>query len=198
MFEVPRPEGGKQVSFSLHRKVQSEDVYPSLVGGIMQQTETYKLNLLEANHTFSVTPLNENMEKVEEVLQTLSTLQTEHAEELRDLASKGVKIVSGSYTRNDTYGSENSNQLTFEFKPYAVFLYMDGNGSYGGVCVRGVSYVRSYVTGDSMKSVKLTWSEDGVSWYNTDIDGGAAAYQLNLSSMVYHYVSIGLNRRYKK
>ena len=31
----------------------------------MQQTQTYKLNLIETSDTFSPAPLNENMEKVE-------------------------------------------------------------------------------------------------------------------------------------
>ena len=36
----------------------------------MQQTEKYKLNLIEKNDTFSPDPMNENMEKVEGALET--------------------------------------------------------------------------------------------------------------------------------
>lgn len=65
----------------------------------MQQTKTYKLNLIESSDAFLPAPLNENMEKVEAALAKAETARSgaEKKLEQRIAALEIHKIAVGSY-----------------------------------------------------------------------------------------------------
>lgn len=60
----------------------------------MQQTETYKLNLIETSDPFSPQALNENTQKLEEVVEDMDR---------RIQVFEAQKIVVGSYTTSVGY-----------------------------------------------------------------------------------------------
>ncbi|MBD5099069.1 MAG: hypothetical protein HDT35_05910 [Clostridiales bacterium] len=92
----------------------------------MQQTETYKLNLIESSDTFSPDPLNENMEKAEEALDGLNQRVT---------VLETHKIVTGFH--------EGTGFVDLGFTPVVVFgigsnsigFATRGRGSSGGLSV---------------------------------------------------------------
>ena len=95
----------------------------------MQQTQTYKLNLIETSDTFSPAPLNENMEKLEDAISASAA----------DLDSRvtvleGHKIAAGIYTGNGSGWMS----VPLGFTPIAVIAQPPGNVSYmvttGGKC----------------------------------------------------------------
>ena len=75
----------------------------------MQQTETYKLNLIETSDPFSPQALNENTQKLEAVVEKMDTRVT---------VLEGHKAVFGSYNSKLSY------DLTYElgFRPKAVIV----------------------------------------------------------------------------
>lgn len=84
----------------------------------MQQTETYKLNLIETSDTFSPAPLNENAQKIEAQLQAVQTAQSVEVAALdqRLTVLEGHKAAAGTYKGNvpfNDYDSWQSIQLGF-------------------------------------------------------------------------------------
>ncbi|MBD5083583.1 MAG: hypothetical protein HDT33_00555 [Clostridiales bacterium] len=78
----------------------------------MQQTKTYKLNLIEKTDTFSPDPLNENAQKLDTALGTKFAALDAGSDALdtRITALEAHKIVVGSYTGN---GHQQTIQLGF-------------------------------------------------------------------------------------
>lgn len=150
----------------------------------MQQTETYKLNLIEGSDDFSPQPLNENMEAIEGVLAALEAGQP--------------RIVIGSYPGTGDYGSDNPTSLTFDFKPAAVFIANPCNSGSVTVFIQGSP--AAWMSGGSAGGFypqTVAWEGNSVSWHNrntfwgtvdTYFDGGC---QLNGKNYTYHYVAIG-------
>ena len=118
----------------------------------MQQTNQYKLNLIESGDHFSPIPLNENAQKVEDVLKNqsdaLNTLQAQHTQDIAalqtqlaqgigTLTASALKIATGSYTGTNTYGSSNKNTLAFDFTPKLVFVVGD---TYYSFFIYGAKY----------------------------------------------------------
>lgn len=94
----------------------------------MQQTETYKLNLIETSDTFSPDPLNQNTQKIEEVMsaETAQRAAGDEALSSRVTALELHKIAYGTYTGNNT-------NRTFQvgFTPQAVLIMCERNGLCG-------------------------------------------------------------------
>ena len=96
----------------------------------MQQTQTYKLNLIETSDTFSPAPLNENMEKLEDAISASAA----------DLDSRvtvleGHKIATGTYSGNAPSGNSIWQSIPLGFTP--IFVYIQTIG--GSVPVSVVS-----------------------------------------------------------
>lgn len=86
----------------------------------MQQTDKYKLNLIETDDTFSPAPLNENMDKVEAKFAALDGADA--ALDGRLAAIEAHKLVVGSYVGNAVdYGTTQT--ITLGFQPQAVYVY---------------------------------------------------------------------------
>ena len=94
----------------------------------MQQTETYKLNLIETSDTFSPDPLNQNTQKIEEVMsaETAQRAAGDEALSSRVTALELHKIAYGTYTGNNT-------NRTFQvgFTPQAVLTICERSGLCG-------------------------------------------------------------------
>lgn len=94
----------------------------------MQQTDKYKLNLIENSDTFSPDPLNDNMEKVEAAFQAASDARAAESAARKDAdtaLSKRVtalelrKLICGSYTGN---GKLEDRMIQLPFTPIAVLI----------------------------------------------------------------------------
>lgn len=100
----------------------------------MQQTQKYKLNLIETSDTFSPAPLNENMEKLETALETGLSAESAARQSadstLRSRVStlEGHRIAVGAY---DGQTSENNVYQTINlgFTPSVVFIQTIAFGS---------------------------------------------------------------------
>lgn len=104
------------------------------------------------------------------------------------------KIVTGSYTGNGGYGTNNKKSLTFSAPPKLLVVMPAGNttnGQYGGfIAVRGISSSRAGGIMDDVSGawgqLYYTWEGNTVSWYST-----ANEYtQQNNNGMTYYYFAI--------
>lgn len=102
----------------------------------MQQTDKYKLNLIERDDVFSPDALNENAEKLEEALgevtahadagdaaEAAARTAADAALEQRVVALEAHHIVVGSYWGNN----QNPREITLGFTPQAVIVLRDNN-----------------------------------------------------------------------
>lgn len=86
----------------------------------MQQTESYKFNLIESSDTFSPAPLNENMEKVEAQLDAEAQARAEAVADLDERLQvfEVHQITYGVYSGNDGKAQE----VSVGFTPKLVFI----------------------------------------------------------------------------
>lgn len=105
------------------------------------------------------------------------------------IKNNGVKIATGSYTGTGTYGSNNPNNLTFDFEPKVVFIFSTGNTyiskpiltSYSDFIVLNSNGTSGYATcGFSHSGNTITW------YHYADVN-----FQLNTSGQTYRYIAIG-------
>ena len=141
----------------------------------MQQTETYKLNLMEGSDTFSPQPINENMEKLEAALEDRP------------------KVALGSYVGSGIYGVNSPNTLTFGFEP-KLLVVSSGNtlmialwDNQYAVCYTGSGYASNYVNSTYGWYDPITWDGQTVSWYHAD--GNTS--QLSQPNTTYRYIAFG-------
>lgn len=95
----------------------------------MQQTEKYKLNLIEKTDPFAPEALNENTQKVEKVLAGEETARTaaDAALDARVTVLETHKLVVGSYSPDSTRNVT----VNLGFTPLAVFICPVMSGSSG-------------------------------------------------------------------
>lgn len=100
-----------------------------------------------------------------------------------------ARVQFGSYVGTGTYGYDNPNTLTFDFVPKLVIISGYTSNGYTTVTfVRGASSAGYPANGVNYFSMKLSWKDKKVSWYNTSYD---ADQQANKSGYRYNYVAIG-------
>ena len=143
----------------------------------MQQTEQYKLNLIETSDTFSPNPLNENMEKLEKALGTKTDAAVTAALEQRVISLEDRHVVGGIYI-GDSSSNGVYQTVSLGFTPTLV-LASAGVG----------------------KSPVFVWEGGnwGVSGYEPSLmitEGGFKAcstmnLQLNLKGGKYPFIAIG-------
>ena len=109
----------------------------------MQQTETYKLNLIETTDPFSPAALNENTRKMEEVVH----------EKLGEMDQR-VTVLEGHKFACGVYSSPTGNpvHINLGFAPKAVFVRHLSNGN---------SESAMSVEGPNGQSPYLALTEDG-------------------------------------
>lgn len=94
----------------------------------MQQTEKYKLNLIETSDTFSPHPLNENAQKLETQLSAETAARTagEAALDQRVTTLEGHKISAGTYRGNAPSGNNVWQSIPLGFTPIFVYIQTIG------------------------------------------------------------------------
>lgn len=141
----------------------------------MEHTATYGLTQWSKSDRIQMEDFNSDNLKLEQALTDL-TAQT--------AKSGNCKIVVGTYTGTGTYGSSGPCTLTFDGKPIVVFVGSDG---FQFTASRGASRAIAAADSQNDRTQHLTWGETTLSWYSLS---GNAAYQLNYSGAVYHYVAL--------
>lgn len=101
----------------------------------MQQTNKYKLNLIEKDDTFSPDPLNDNMEKVEEALEReTGARQAADAAEAQARADADAALDTRLQTieaHKIVFGSANNTSTTANLGFTPLLLYVtNGNGGH--------------------------------------------------------------------
>ena len=94
----------------------------------MQQTKTYKLNLMETSDTFSPDPLNQNTQMIEKVMsaETAQRAEADAALDSRVTTLEAHKVAVGIYTGN---GVASGQEINLGFYPRAVFVQRDDTGA---------------------------------------------------------------------
>lgn len=152
----------------------------------MQQTETYKFNLIDTDDVFSPTPLNENAQALET---QLARVDGEFARMDSVLAGR-LRWKFGTYKGTSTYGPTGPARLEFDFKPLFLLIGHPTDKNYGGFpWVRGAKYGCTMANGAAHANV-LTWTDNAVEWYCPS-SGNIVSWQLN-SSDVYSYLALGV------
>lgn len=138
-------------------------------------TTNYQFNLWEPGDTFSRAEFNENSQKVDSAL----------AAHDASLGEK-LRLVIGSYTGTGKYGAENPNSISVpgaERPPRFIVIVQD-DGHYRARLIRGMTKAETFCWNGSHHRVNLTWTDNGVSWY--DISNNADV-QLNTKNVTYCY-----------
>lgn len=101
---------------------------------------------------------------------------------LGQLGSK-VRIETGSYVGNGTYGESNPNSLTFGFEPKLLIVGTNSGESAHFIWIYGWS---DFAGASESSTYPLTLNGNTISWY-----GSKAQNQYNLSGTKYYYIAIG-------
>lgn len=119
----------------------------------------------------------------------------------------GAKIATGSYVGTGTYGASNPNSLTFSFTPQIVIIYRTERqtptstsssvtrlgywGAHFAILTRGTTWMAATSGSHDNAATRLTWSENGVSWYTEYTYSGGELTQWNYGNTKYNYIAIG-------
>lgn len=139
--------------------------------------------------------LGEHKNTVQQIGGVLSTIGGEPVH-----AGGNTLIEYGSYVGAEHHGSSNPNVLTFDFKPYFVWIGATETISNNSMVGITASFLRPgrgmYITSDGRYTLTTTWEDNSVSWYRakgTNEDAATAcANQLNDSAKRYYYMAIGI------
>lgn len=96
----------------------------------MQQTETYKLNLIETDDNFSPNPLNENTQKLETTLAALNAGGEARAAEIAGLDQRLKAFEARKFAAGTFKGTGQSLNVTLDFTPKVVIIH----SGYGSKC----------------------------------------------------------------
>ena len=113
----------------------------------------------------------------------LDSLKTTVGQHTDALAKKGnCQFCVTNYVGSGLYGSDNSNQLTFEKKPMVVFVTF---GDDTLILLQGVggSFVRTM--GGNGSYVSVHWSENSVSWSSGDVNS-----QMSFKNRTYQVLAL--------
>lgn len=100
---------------------------------------------------------------------------------LDEVLESPCQVYAGSYVGTGTYGEGNPNELTFPFKPLAVFVNSGNSGA-------TIPFIRSgTMSKNGSATLTVTWSGGGISWTSNN-----AANQLNTSGVTYYVFAIGI------
>lgn len=104
------------------------------------------------------------------------------------------RFMNGSYTGTGTYGPDGACELHFGFKPKMVILNTQELSSFNEVGIYTILFpgMTTFPVPDSSSRNRLTWLEDGISWYyenSYDTQEELAFQQYNTLNKVYSYVA---------
>ena len=168
----------------------------------MKRTTNYALPTWEKSDFIQMSDFNDLTQKTDAALKANADAIGEKATAaaLEALAKNlgvvghNARVTWGSYTGTDTYGSANPTSLTFDFYPVVVIVAIvsESPANNPSVFIRGRNLAASKPEGGAYSTLKLTWSDNGVSWYNANT-GKNSAYQLNAATQ-YCYVVLGYEK----
>lgn len=102
---------------------------------------------------------------------------------------KNLRICTGSYVGNGTYGSSNPTSLTFPFKPIMIFVSAMNDKDIGnGWMMRPLPY--GCAANEKASAIAVTWGDDRVSWYTTATTN-PNLHQSNRSGYTYYWFALG-------
>lgn len=150
----------------------------------MQQTTTYKLNKPESTDTFSVSPLNENADKLEAQLARLdgadaAETTARQALDARVTALEVHKVVFGTYT-----GTSQAQIIELGFTPIAVLCSSVKEVGQTQTCL---IVTGNYVVGGSDWDPPFTIVEGGFRLGKSY----SSTAPFNKGSLAYNYVAFG-------
>lgn len=152
----------------------------------MEQTNHVQLNLWAGEDRILREDFNADNVKTEDALAEQAEAQSQMAQVLAGCGN--CKIVYGSYTGNGKSGSENPNQLTFDFKPLMVFIISPSTDFAGtDYCLRMTRPMAfaMLASGGANYENTVVWGDRSVQWSNKK----GSVYQFNSSGDVYNYVA---------
>lgn len=177
----------------------------------MTKTQNYQLNQWESTDKISRGDFNSDNAKLDAALAAkaekssvtaletaLASYKTQNEASLAALSSavgtggQNARITWGVYKGTGTYGKDNPCSLTFDFCPVAILIACPSfanNPSLPSVYLRDCAKAFPNSSETTGVTVNLTWSDNGVSWYNSS----SSTYQNNTVSLYYYYVAIGCN-----
>ena len=182
----------------------------------MQHTQNYQLSRWAKDDRIMMEDFNADNEKIDAALKAANdridtkadaaalseetsartAADSSFAGQLAELAAnlgvhgRNCRIATGSYVGDGTYGESTPNSLTFDFYPVLVTIGSDITAKSGrnpSVLLRGRS--KGSPEG-SEKEMLLTWSDSGISWYNSEHED----YQNNHSGRIYYYIVLGYDK----
>ena len=124
---------------------------------------------------------------------------------INSLFDSSVKIATGKYIGDGTYGQSNPNSITFDFTPKLVIIREGHDGKsitsqlpqlafmwiYGMNIITPISESPS---GSSNINLKCALNEKTLSWYGVyDDNVSIQDYQMNTKNSTYYYFAIGNN-----
>ena len=140
--------------------------------------------------------LDGRLDAVEPKVTTLTSdvnMAKNNISNLQNLVSEmsgGLKISSGSYQGNGTFGADNKNSIAFDFVPKIVFITPNDEATYDGTITWIHNTTKSTLNATSSNNgITVTFSLTGntLSWYQSN----GAGYQLNTSGKTYNWVALG-------
>ena len=173
----------------------------------MQQTETYKLNLIDADDPFSPEALNKNAETLEEQLARVDAAAA--AEKSRVDAALSARAAQTEIARLESrlaqvdgeaarcqilaYSGNGASTIThtFAFPPKVVIIWCGGNLAGGILCMaRGQQIgIRSKYTSTS-DYINIKWDEYSVTLTSTSVNDPAESI-CNKKGFTHHGLVVG-------
>ena len=141
----------------------------------MQRTQNYNLCQWAAEDRILRSDFNADNQKIDAAL------------------AAGVKIATGSYVGNGTFGESNARTLTFGFVPKIVFVVNASMSSsdYRATLINGCPVAQSsdYI---AYGITNVIWDDAArsVTWYSKDGNNGVNA-MLNRNGSTYLYAALG-------
>ena len=138
----------------------------------MQQTKTYKLNLMETSDTFSPDPLNQNTQMIEDALsaETAQRAADTAALDSRVTTLEAHKVAVGTYIGN---GAASGQVINLGFSPRVVFVQQ--NNSAAAIATKLCTYNDTIIiTENGFRAAPST----------------ASGYNMNFQNIPYYYCAI--------
>ena len=143
----------------------------------IEQTANYQLSQWDAEDRILREDFNADNAKIDAALAAQAEAQSALASQIANCGN--CKVTYSTYTGTGTCGSSSPNKLSFDTKPFMIFI-IDADGT----CV--IMHCNSTFTRKDGSPIYITWSGNTVSWYNS----GSDDIQCNNPEEVYHVFTL--------
>ena len=150
----------------------------------MNHTTNYQLSQWESTDRILMSDFNSDNDTIDAALKAhdddIAALETAVA------GPGNCQIYTTIYTGNGQYGVSHPNSFTFPHKPLVVFV---GGSRYQLVMLRGSPYTIGLQDGSALSTSRVTWTDKGVSWYNSS-SGYGNGPQCNENGQTYQLTAL--------